>query len=76
MNSNKTPDSTKGPGSPGRSLWDSPRETWKRQLPDRETFRDPAVTNATLKDAVRKDDTQSREFATPVTAEALTYTFG
>jgi len=62
--------------SGGRSLWDSPLATWKRQLPDRKSFRDRKVSNATLRDAVRTEDTQSREFATPVTAEALTYTFG
>jgi hypothetical protein len=62
--------------SKGRSLWDSPFATWKRQLPDRKSFRNPKVSSQTLRDAVRTEDTQSREFATPVTAEALTYTFG
>jgi hypothetical protein len=62
--------------SPTRSLWDNPRSTWKEQLPEREHFRDPNVTDAALREAVLKDDKQTLEFATPITAEALTFTFG
>jgi hypothetical protein len=62
--------------SVGRSLWDNPLAMWKRQLPDRKSLRDQTVSNATLLEAVQTEDKQSREFATPLTAEALTYTFG
>lgn len=68
--SNESPPSTRT-----KSIWDNPQSNWKQQLPDQPSFCDPNVTAEELRASIGSD-ARIRDFATPITAEALTYRFG